>query len=51
MGCVSLSERFFRDGVPLLGRIPLDPDLTNQQQEFDGIAEQLVDVLEHPAAA
>jgi ATP-binding protein involved in chromosome partitioning len=39
------------DGLPLLGRIPLDPDLTNQQQEFDRIAEQLADVLEHPAAA
>lgn len=39
------------DGVPLLGRIPLDPDLTNQEPELDGIARQLVDVLEHPAAA
>ena len=39
------------DGVPLLGRIPLDPDLTSQEAELDRIAEQLVDVLEHPAAA
>ncbi|MFL5952331.1 MAG: P-loop NTPase [Gaiellaceae bacterium] len=39
------------DGVPLLGRIPLDPDVSDRQQDFDDICEQLVETLEHPAAA
>jgi len=39
------------DGVSLLGRIPLDTDLTKQAPEFDHVAERLVDVLENPVAA
>jgi ATP-binding protein involved in chromosome partitioning len=34
------------DGVPLLGRIPLDPDLQRQAHEFDRIAGDLVARLE-----
>jgi ATP-binding protein involved in chromosome partitioning len=34
------------DGVPLLGRIPLDPDLSNRAPEFDEIARGLVTSLE-----
>jgi ATP-binding protein involved in chromosome partitioning len=34
------------DGVRLLGRIPLDPDLTRHEHEFDGVAEQLVEQLD-----
>jgi ATP-binding protein involved in chromosome partitioning len=30
------------DGVPLLGRIRLDPDLARHQRAFDGVAEELV---------
>jgi ATP-binding protein involved in chromosome partitioning len=39
-------ENMTADGVPLLGRIPLDPDLANQEHEFDHIAEGLVARLE-----
>jgi ATP-binding protein involved in chromosome partitioning len=38
------------DGVALLGRVPLDPDVSNRHQDFDRIGEQLVEALEHPAA-
>jgi ATP-binding protein involved in chromosome partitioning len=41
-----VSRAIWSDGVPLLGRIPLDPDLANQQHEFDHIAEELVARLE-----
>jgi ATP-binding protein involved in chromosome partitioning len=34
------------DGVPLLGRIPLDPDLRKHANEFDRIAEELAARLE-----
>lgn len=34
------------DGVPLLGKIPLDRDLQNQAREFDRIADELVACLE-----
>ena len=34
------------DGVRLLGRIPLDPDLTRHEHEFDGVAEKLVEQLD-----
>jgi ATP-binding protein involved in chromosome partitioning len=40
------SRAIWSDGVPLLGRIPLDPDLTNQEHEFDHIADELVARLE-----
>jgi ATP-binding protein involved in chromosome partitioning len=46
-----LERTIWSDGVPLLGCIPLDPDLSNRQQDFDGIAERLVETLEHLAAA
>ena len=49
---------FWRGGdVRLLGRIPLDRELVTsreapvQPKAFDRIAAQLLDVLEHPAAA
>src|SRR5437763_15887197 len=49
---------FWRGGdVRLLGRIPLDRELATsreapvQPEAFDRIAAQLLDVLEHPAAA
>ena len=49
---------FWRGGdVRLLGRIPLDRELVTsreapiQPEAFDRIAAQLLDVLEHPAAA
>jgi ATP-binding protein involved in chromosome partitioning len=34
------------DGVRLLGRIPLDPDLRRHQHEFDGVADRLVKQLD-----
>jgi ATP-binding protein involved in chromosome partitioning len=34
------------DGVRLLGRIPLDPDLTRHEHEFDGVAELLAEQLD-----
>ena len=34
------------DGVPLLGRIPLDPELTLHERNFDGVAASLVERLE-----
>jgi ATP-binding protein involved in chromosome partitioning len=34
------------DGVRLLGRIPLDPDLTRHEHEFDGVADRLVTQLD-----
>jgi ATP-binding protein involved in chromosome partitioning len=34
------------DGVPLLGRIPLDPDLARHADEFDDVAGRLVAQLE-----
>jgi len=40
------SRAIWSDGVPLLGRIPLDPDLANQEHEFDHVAEELVARLE-----
>jgi ATP-binding protein involved in chromosome partitioning len=43
---VQASRAIWSDGVPLLGRIPLDPDLANQEHEFDHIAEALVARLE-----
>jgi ATP-binding protein involved in chromosome partitioning len=40
------SRAIWSDGVPLLGRIPLDPDLANQEHEFDHVAAELVARLE-----
>ena len=43
------SERaIWSDGVPLLGRIPLDPVLERQTPAFDGIAAALAAKLENP---
>jgi ATP-binding protein involved in chromosome partitioning len=39
---VQASRAIWSDGVPLLGRIPLDPELANQEHEFDHIAAGLV---------
>ena len=54
---VADTRSIWSDGVSLLGRIPLDPDLavdrqrTEQLEPFDGIAGRLLDVLEQLAAA
>ena len=40
------SRAIWADDVPLLGRIPLDPDLDRQGHEFDRIGEELVARLE-----
>jgi ATP-binding protein involved in chromosome partitioning len=40
------SRAIWADGVPLLGRIPLEPDLAKQEHEFDRIGTELVARLE-----
>jgi hypothetical protein len=54
---VAAERSIWSDGVSMLGRIPLDPELaitrqsTQQLEPFDRIAGRLVDELEQPAAA
>ncbi len=40
------NRAIWSDGVPLLGRIPLDPELDRHRDEFDRISEELVARLE-----
>jgi ATP-binding protein involved in chromosome partitioning len=54
---VADARSIWSDGVPVLGRVPLDPELavdrqeTEQLEPFDRIAGRLLDVLEQLAAA
>jgi Mrp family chromosome partitioning ATPase len=42
----SAERAIWADGVPLLGRVPLDPDLDQREPEFDAVANELVTRLE-----
>ena len=45
-GTAAASRAIWSDGVPLLGQIPLDPDLEKQAPEFDHVADELIARLE-----